>query len=50
MVMTVYTKLQFTEMSCLEREQVGKALLKDFELDTFAMVVVYEGWREMVGI
>ena len=47
--MTAYAKLQFTEMSDLEREQVRKALLKYCELDTFAMVMIYEGWREMVG-
>ena len=47
--MTAYAKLQFTEMSDLEREQVRKALLKYYELDTFAMVMIYEGWREMVG-
>jgi len=46
--MTAYAKIQFTEMSDLEREQVRKALLKYCELDTFAMVMIYEGWREMV--
>lgn len=47
--MTAYAKIQFTEMSDLEREQVRKALFKYCELDTFAMVMIYEGWREMVG-
>ena len=47
--MTAYAKLQFTEMSDLEREQVRKALLKYCELDTFAMVMIYEGWWEMAG-
>ncbi len=47
--MTAYAKLQFTEMGDLEREHVRKALLKYCELDTFAMVMIYEGWREMIG-
>ena len=46
--MTAYAKLQFTEMTDLEREQITKALLKYCELDTFAMVMIYEGWREMI--
>lgn len=46
--MTAYCKLQFADMTDLEREKVTKALLKYCELDTFAMVMIYEGWREMV--
>ncbi len=48
--MTGYYKLQFADMTDLEREKVTKALLKYCELDTFAMVMIYEGWREMTGI
>lgn len=46
--MTAYCKLQFTEMMDFERDKVTKALLKYCELDTFAMVMIYEGWREMM--
>lgn len=40
--MTAYAKLQFTEMSALERNELRSALLKYCELDTFAMVMLYE--------
>ncbi len=41
--MTAYAKMQFTEMSVEERDKVVNALLKYCELDTFAMVLVWEG-------
>lgn len=47
--LTAYARLQFEEMIPREREELEKALLKYCELDTFAMVMIYEGWREMVG-
>ena len=46
--MTAYAMLQFTEMSDYERNEIKKALLKYCELDTFAMVMIYEGWKDMV--
>lgn len=47
--LTAYARLQFEEMIPREREELEKALLKYCELDTFAMVMIYEGWREMIG-
>ena len=44
--MTVYAKMQFTEMSDYERNTLQAALLKYCELDTLAMVMIYEAWRE----
>jgi len=46
--MTAYCRMQFSEMSDFEREKLGKALLKYCELDTFAMVMIYEAWKEML--
>ena len=46
--MTSYAVLQFTEMSDYERKEIKKALLKYCELDTLAMVMIYEGWKDMV--
>lgn len=46
--MTAYAKMQFEEMSEAEREAIRGSLLRYCELDTFAMVMIYEGWREMV--
>lgn len=47
--MTAYAKLQFEEMSDLERAAIQAALLRYCELDSLAMVMIYEGWREMLS-
>ena len=47
--MIAYSRMQFEEMSEYERKEINKALLKYCELDTMAMVMIYEGWRNMVG-
>lgn len=46
--MTAYAKMQFTEMSALERQQLRAGLLKYCELDTFAMVLLYEYFLENI--
>ena len=46
--MIAYARMQFSEMQTSEREELVKGLLRYCELDTFAMVMIYEGWREMV--
>ena len=46
--MAAYARMQFEEMSDYEREEITKALLKYCELDTLAMVMIVEGWREMI--
>jgi len=43
-----YGKLQFVDMSDEERKELEAALLKYCELDTLAMVMIYECWRELV--
>lgn len=48
--LTAYARMQFEEMSDYERAEISKALLQYCELDTFAMVMIYEGWREMIYI
>ena len=47
--MTAYTRMQFTQMSDEESDQVAQALLKYCELDTFAMVMIYEYWKDCLG-
>jgi hypothetical protein len=47
--MTAYAKLQYEEMSDYEREEIRSALLRYCELDSLAMVMIYEGWREMLS-
>lgn len=46
--MTAYAMMQFSEMSDYERDEIKNALLKYCELDTLAMVMIYEGWRTMI--
>jgi hypothetical protein len=48
LALTAYARLQFTEMSDYERNELRKALLCYCELDTWAMVAIFEAWREML--
>jgi hypothetical protein len=45
--MTAYARLQFESMSDYERSELEQGLLKYCELDTLAMVMLYEGWAAM---
>ena len=42
--MMAYAKMQFTDMTDEEREALRNALLQYCELDTLAMVMIYEHW------
>jgi hypothetical protein len=44
--MTAYMKMQFTNMIKEEREALIQGLLRYCELDTLAMVMIFEAWRE----
>jgi hypothetical protein len=46
--LTAYARMQFEDMSDYERKEIHDALLKYCELDTLAMVMIYEGWRELI--
>jgi hypothetical protein len=43
--MTAYARMQFSEMSQEESNAVSAGLLKYCEMDTFAMVLIYEYWK-----
>lgn len=45
-----YARMQFSEMSDIERNELKNALLKYCELDTLAMVMLVEAWRDKLGI
>lgn len=45
--LTAYGQMQFEDMSDYERKELEKALRKYCELDTLAMVMIYEAWREL---
>ena len=47
--LTAYGRLQFEEISHYERDELKKALLKYCELDTMAMVMIYEGWKDLLN-
>ena len=40
-----YARMQFEHMSDYERDELASALLKYCELDTLAMVMIYESWK-----
>jgi len=43
-----YAKTQYEEMGEVERDLIFQALKKYCELDTFAMVLLYEGWVDLI--
>lgn len=47
--MMAFARMQFTEMRKEERDAATMALLKYCELDTLAMVMVWEAWRGSLG-
>ena len=46
--MTAYAKMQFASITETERNSIIKGLLKYCELDTLAMVMVWEYWNNIV--
>ena len=46
--LTAYGKLQYTDMSDEERLQIKDALLRYCELDTLAMVMIFEHLKELI--
>jgi len=48
--MTAYAKMQFASITETEKTSIIKGLLKYCELDTLAMVMVWEYWNNMVAV
>jgi hypothetical protein len=46
--MIAYAQMQFTQMSARERELITASLLRYCELDTFAMVMIWEEWQHQL--
>lgn len=46
--LTAFAKIQFVQMSDTERNLVIHGLLKYCELDTLAMVMIFEYWKELI--
>ena len=47
---TAYARLQFEDMKPETRVKINAALLRYCELDTLAMVVIVEGWRDLTEL
>ena len=47
--MMAYARMQFGEMTDFERDSYKNALLRYCELDTLAMVMIYEHWKSIVN-
>lgn len=47
--LTAYGKLQYTDMEQAEINELTSALLKYCELDTLAMVMIYEHFKELIS-
>lgn len=45
---TAYARLQFIDISNEERDALCQGLLRYCELDTLAMVMLYEGWMDII--
>lgn len=46
---TAYARLQFEDIAPQERKSIEAALLRYCELDSMAMVLIYEAWREFLN-
>ena len=46
--MMAFGKMQFTEMDNQELSSLVKALLQYCELDTLAMLMIYEHWKSLI--
>lgn len=47
--MTAYARLQFSDISDVERQATCQALLRYCELDTLAMVMIWEAWNDALA-
>lgn len=46
--LTAYARMQFSNISQREKESITKGLLRYCELDTFAMVLIWEYWKSLI--
>lgn len=48
LALTAFARMQFTEMGDYEKSELTQALLNYCELDTLAMVMIFEAWQKWV--
>jgi len=46
--MTAYARMQFASITDTERDSIVKGLLRYCELDTLAMVLLWEYWHDFI--
>jgi hypothetical protein len=46
--MTAYARLQFEDLAPYRRKEIEAGLLRYCELDTLAMVMIFEAWSEAI--
>jgi hypothetical protein len=46
---TAYARLQFESLNPLTRVRINEALLRYCELDTLAMVMIVQGWKNFIN-
>ena len=46
---TAYSRLQFEDLNPAARAKINAALLRYCELDTLAMVMIVQGWKDLLG-
>ena len=46
--LAAFSRLQFEDLTNSDRDKIKDALLRYCELDTFAMVMIVEGWKEWI--
>jgi hypothetical protein len=47
---TAYSRLQFEDLNPSARSKINAALLRYCELDTLAMVMIVQGWRDLAAL
>ena len=47
--MTAFAKMKFAEITDFEREKINNGLLKYCELDTMAMIMIWEYWFILIN-
>jgi hypothetical protein len=46
--LAAFSRLQFEDLTLLDRDKIKDALLRYCELDTFAMVMILEAWKDWI--
>jgi hypothetical protein len=48
--LAAFSRLQFEDLTSADRDKIKEALLRYCELDTFAMVMIVEAWKDWINL